>query len=147
MSEQEKATIRERIIRRLGAVPERAAARRANEAYGSGYNDGGEDEPPSGTLAKFGYSRTTTGGLRDFSLIDPETVLSIVWTLWQSNPIIKRGSQIKRDYILDRGIYPQTQDQKLQEVLDMFWSNNKMDKRSKEFVLQLFLSTRSRSIA
>lgn len=132
-------TFKDALVRRLGGYSPDEMAERASEAYAHGYNDSGEDEPVSGTTAKYGYRRQTTSGLRDFTLIDPEQVLQIVWVLWQSNPIVKRASQIKRDYILGRGVYPQTKDPDLQEILDAFWDVNDLDERQKEFVLQMFL--------
>ena len=131
--------LRDRIIDRLGLVSTSVLNDRTQEAYRSGYHDSGEDEPVSGTTAKYGYRRSTTGGLRDFSLIDPDQVRDIIWVLFQSNPIVKRSCQIKRDYILGTGVSPQTQDKKLQALLEKFWELNQFSIRQKEFVLQLFL--------
>ncbi len=133
------ASLRERLIDRLGGVTDSVASDRSHEAYRSGYQDSGEDEPVSGTTVKYGYRRQTTGGLRDFTLIEPDQVREIIWTLWQSNPLVKRSSQIKRDYILGQGVSPQTEDGKLQNILDKFWSVNQLSARQKEFTLQLFL--------
>lgn len=133
-------TWRDRALSRLGLVRGAERDRAVEVAYRHGYHDQGEDEPPSGTLAKYGYRRTTTNGLRDFSQIDRVSILEIVWTLWQSNPVADRAMEIKRDYILGKGISPKaTGDEELQAILDDFWDINKMDKRTKEFVLQLFL--------
>lgn len=130
--------LRENLYNRLGLVGQRELESRINEAYASGYGDG-NDDPVSGTTKSYGYRRMTTAGLRDFTLIDVDTVREIIWSLYQSNPIIRRANQIKRDYILDRGVSPQTEDEELQELLDGFWSTNKLDERQKEFVSQLFL--------
>lgn len=132
----ETLTLRERLIRRLGGTLPRDAAARAREAYETGYTDG-EDEPTSGTIAKFGYKRISGGG-RDFS-IDRQTALDAAWSLWQSNPLGDRPLEIKRDYILGRGFHYQTEDPALTEILDKFWSDNHLRRRMKEFTLQLFL--------
>lgn len=108
------------------------------EGASDNYMDGGEDEPITGTTRKYGYRRTTRG-LRDFTQIDRERILEIVWTLYQSNPVAVRAMEIKRDYILGRGITYQARDEALQEILDDFWTVNKMDRRLKEFTLQLYL--------
>lgn len=129
---------RDRLRERAGLVTQAQAEERAHEAYATGYQDG-NDEPPSGTTASYGYRRQTTSGLRDFTLLDVDQVREIVWTLFQSNPIIKRANQIKRDYILDRGVSPKTEDQGLQEILDNFWQINDLEQRQKEFTTQLFL--------
>lgn len=112
---------------------------RVSEAYASGYDDGGEDEPSSGDIAKYGYRRIMGDGRRDFSKISHERILEIVWSLWLSNPVADRHLEIKRDYILGRGVKPLADDEKLQEIVDNFWSVNKMSRRIKEFTLQLFL--------
>lgn len=109
-----------------------------NEGYADGYNDGGEDEPVSGTTRRYGYRRTTQG-LRDFTQIDRERIIEIVWTLVQSNPVADRAMEIKRDYILGRGVQFQTRDDDLQDIFDDFWHANKMSQRLKEFTFQLFL--------
>lgn len=133
-------TLKEAIIKRLGGFSSKEASSRSWEAYKGGYQDGGEDEPVSSTgIIRYGYRRQTTGGLRDFTLIDSEQLLQIIWTLYQSNPLIKRACQIKRDYILGGGIAPQTEDSELQEIIDDFWRINNLLARQKEFVLQLFL--------
>lgn len=139
-------TLPERILGRMGAVTKAELDTQVSEAFQKGYQeaaadyagDGGEDEPISGTTTKYGY-RKTARGLRDFTQIDRERILEIVWTLFQSNPVADRAMEIKRDYILGRGITYQARDEGLQKVLDDFWQINKMDRRLKEFTLQLFL--------
>jgi hypothetical protein len=133
------ATITDRILEWFGGVPRAQAEKRAVEAYKTGYNDGGEDEPVSGTTAKYGYRRATTGGLRDFSNIDHDQILNIVWTIWQSNPVAKRALTIKRDYIVGSGVNFNADDPALQDILDTFWRINALDRRIREFTLQLFL--------
>lgn len=135
--------IGERIVGAFGGVTRRemesAVSTRAREAYAQGYNDAGEDEPPSGDIKKYGYRRALTKGLRDFSQINWEHIVEIVWTLWQSNPVADRHFEMKRDYIVGVGIAPKTDDAELQALLDRFWSGNKMGRRAAEFTLQLFL--------
>lgn len=136
----------EQVLGRMGMVTKsdlntqvaEAFQKGYTEAYGDYVGDGGEDEPVSGTTAKYGYRRTTRG-LRDFTQIDRDRILEIVWTLFQSNPVADRSLEIKRDYILGRGITYHARDDALQIILDDFWKVNKMDKRLKEFTLQLFL--------
>jgi hypothetical protein len=129
----------ERVIEWLGGASKSLLEQRITEAYHAGYNDGGEDEPVSGTTARQGYRRATTAGLRDFSQIEHAQMLEIVWTLWQSNPLAKRGLIIKRDYIVGRGVQYQTDDNALKDILDSFWEINQLGKRITEFALQLFL--------
>jgi len=126
----------ERIIEVLGGVTQSALADTARRAYENGYNDRGEDEPVSGTTAKYGY-RSMRGGMRDKR--DREADLATAWALWQSHPVAQRDIEIKRDYIIGRGTAPQAKDDKLQEILDEFWRINEMDLRAAEFTQQLFI--------
>lgn len=139
-------SIAERILSSFGAVTRSDLNEQVGEAFQKGYKeaaadyggDGGEDEPVSGTTAKYGYRRTTRG-LRDFTQIDRERIIEIVWTLFQSNPVADRSMEIKRDYILGRGVTFQARSESLQKILEDFWRVNRMDRRVKEFTLQLFL--------
>lgn len=134
----------ERIIEAMGGITaarlEAEKSRVYEAAYKAGYSDG-NDEPASGTLASFGYLRTTShSGLRDFTKIDHAKVLETVWTLWQSSPLAKRVLVIKRDFICGHGVTPQVSDPSLAEIVDKFWKNNKLNRgRGREFPLQLFL--------
>src|SRR3972149_4958106 len=99
-----KVTIGERIIERLGGISKseyRQAMARGDETGGSG--GGGGAEPVSGTTKKYGYKRTTTAALRDFTKMDHGAIINTVWSLWQSNPVAKRVLVIKRGYILGSG--------------------------------------------
>jgi len=138
-SNSDKATIGERIIERLGGMSKSEYSQAMARAYESGYSDGGEDEPVSGTTKKYGYRRTTTAALRDFTKMDHESIIETVWSLWQSNPVAKRVLVIKRGYILGSGVHPQSGDPDLQAILTEFWMDNQLPRRSKEFTLQLFL--------
>ena len=136
---------RDRVATGLGLVTQDRAAAVSRSSYKEGfqegrdyYGDAGEDEPTRGTLARQGY-RSTTRGLRDFTQIDRERILEIVWTLVQSNPIADRTLEMKRDYILGRGVQFNAEDSDLQVIVDEFVKNNELVARLKEFVLQLFL--------
>lgn len=112
---------------------------RIGRAFEAGYYDGlesGEDEPPLGDIATFGYRRQTTRGLRDFTQLSHDQILETVWTLYQSNGIAKRALVVKRDHILGRNTRPIAPgDADLQEILDDFWRVNKLRKRIKKFVI------------
>lgn len=131
-------TIGERIIKVLGGATSADVQAAAARAYEAGTYDA-NDEPVSGTLKSYGYKRITTGNLRDFSKVDWDTALETAWTLWQSSPVAKRLLRIKTGYILGGGVAPACDDERLREILDAFWSENQMDKRQREFCLQLFL--------
>jgi len=131
-------SIGEWIVGRMGGVTTSALSTRVSEAYADGYSDG-EDEPVSGTTAKYGYRRAMSQGLRDFSKIDYQTILETVWTLWQSNPVADRAMEIKRDYIVGRGMAFTADDDDLQRIVDEFVEDNKLARRLREFTLQLFL--------
>src|SRR4030067_1123251 len=110
----DKPSIGERLIERLGGMSKRDYSQAMARAYESGYSDGGEDEPVSGTTKKYGYKRTTTAALRDFTKMDHGTIIDTVWSLWQSNPVAKRGLGLKRGYILGSGVHPQSGEAELQ---------------------------------
>ena len=116
---------------------------RVNRAYEAGFDDGmynGEDEPPTGTVATYGYSRSTAKGLRDFSKMSHDQIINTVWSLYQSNGIAKRALTIKRDHILGRNTKPEAVgDKALQAILDDFWKCNKLRERIKKFTLEKFL--------
>src|SRR4030067_1054276 len=135
----DKPSIGERLIERLGGMSKREYSQAMARAYESGYSDGGEDEPVSGTTKKYGYKRTTTAALRDFTKMDHGAIIDTVWSLWQSNPVAKRVLVIKRGYILGSGVHPQSGGAELQASLTEFWMDNQLPRRSKEFTLQLFL--------
>lgn len=128
-----------RLLSAVGLTTQDRADQEATRALEAGYYDGlqsGEDEPPSGTILTYGYRRHTAQGLRDFTKLNHDQLIEIVWTLYQSNPIAKRYLQIKRDYILGRGIQYQADDPDLTAILKAFWQANKLTPRLKQFVLQ-----------
>jgi hypothetical protein len=131
--------VKDRAITALGGITEHQASKRAREAHASGYQDGYEDEPPSGTLKKYGWKSVTGGAVRELGGLDYEQVLSTVWKLFLSNPVAARAMRVKRDYILGRGVTPQADEDTLQTTLDDFWNLNKLSARLKEFILQLHL--------
>lgn len=133
----------DRILETIGIVTKSELSKVRSRAYEAGFNDG-EDEPILGDVlagggSKYGYRRLTTNHLRDFSNMTRSDILESVWSLWQSSPIAKRILTLKRDHIMGNGVVPTTEESDLQEILDAFWKRNNMDKRSKEFALQLFL--------
>lgn len=107
-------------------------------AFEAGWNDA-NDDPPTGDLKSFGYQRQTAGGLRDFTKMSHDQIIEIVWTLYQSNPIAKRYLQIKRDYIIGRGVAPISDDDNLQEIFDDFFDHNLLHSRLPQMTLQQFL--------
>lgn len=129
----------DRVFAVLGGVSEQAASVRATRAYESGFNDRGEDEPISGTVKRQGYKSLTRGAIREMGGLGHDELLNTVWTLYLSNPVAARAMKLKRDYILGRGIQPQTEDEKLQVIIDDFLTDNKLDSRLKKFILQLHL--------
>lgn len=113
----------------------------ASRAYESGYFDGlnGNDDPPSGDLATFGYRRITSKGLRDFTKVEREKALETAWTLFQSSPIAARLMHIKRDHIVGSNPTIECDDEELLKITREFWERNKLDERISEFAMQLFL--------
>lgn len=133
----------DRIFERLGLVTRRQLSVERRHAYTQGFSEAvetsAEDEPSSGTLAKYGYKSLGDGGVRK-SDISPEKQLNLAWGLWQKNPVAKRAMAIKRDYVIGSGVAPQAEDSpELQELLDAFWEGNKLDERAGEFAHQLFI--------
>jgi len=131
--------IRDRILEILKAVPAEDHERALARAWEAGYDDGGEDEPPSGDLAKFGYRRATAGSIRDFGGLDYGSVLDTAWRVFLMSPVAKRYLHVKRDYELGGGVTPASDDDALTEHLQAFWADNKLDSRAKKFALQLHL--------
>jgi len=129
--------ITDRILEALGIPTKLDLERRAAEAYMAGYNDG-NDEPASGTLASYGYSRAGGGGRRDPKMSWQERVEG-AWNAFSIGPPAERGLELKRDHILGRGIEVTTEDESLEEIFDEFRENNQFDTRIREYTLQLFL--------
>lgn len=133
--------IKDRVIETLGLVSQKQLQEQLQEAthsaYIAGYNDG-NDEPPSGTLASYGYRQNSTGGRRDNKLSWDELV-NASWDMYNSNPPADRGLELKRDHILGRGVDVQTDDKGLEEIIASFRKVNRFDLRLREYVLQLFL--------
>lgn len=134
------ATIGERIIEALGGITAQRLQEATSSAFAQGYYDG-NDDPASGDIkgGGFGYRRQTSGQLRDFSKATPDQILETVWTLWQSSLIAKRAITLKRDHLVGTGSEYETNDKKLQEILDDFYENNELGDRILEFALQLRL--------
>lgn len=136
------ASIGERIIESLGGVTVRSMQTAVSRAYESGFYDGmGNDDPASGDISEgsFGYRKLSSRrGLREFSKVGPDKRLEVSWALWQSSPVAKRVLQLKRDYIVGRGVKPTAIDEELQTVLNNFHKNNHLRKRQRQFVMQMF---------
>jgi len=133
------ATLRERIIKRLGGVTETVHQTARARAYEAGFEDGGEDEPSSGIVKKFGYRSALSGTGRDLGGLEHDQVMDVAWKVYLSSPVAKRYLQVKRDYELGRGVEPKANDAELQVILDEFWQLNKLRARLKRFALQLHL--------
>jgi hypothetical protein len=133
------ATLTERILSAFGGVTQGELSDLRRRAYEAGYTDG-NDEPASGDLRSFGYRRQTTGNLRDFTKMNYDQIIDVVWTLFQSNPVAKRVLQIVTSHVLGSGIEAETEDNEpLQEKLDDFWRINKFDLNLEKYVFQLGL--------
>ena len=127
-------------IRAVGGVTKGEASRRATEAHDRGYQDGNDETPPGSTsLRSFGYKTGGAGTARDIAAGDIEKVTETAWNLSRSNPLADRALEIKRDYILGRGVDPKAKDPALQEIMDAFWKGNRLSRRMREFTRQLFL--------
>lgn len=133
-----KRTFRQRLANVLLGVDLTDYERRVTEAYYSGLSDG-NDDPVSGTTASYAY-RVAGKGLRDLSSLSRKEVLGVVWKQFQASPVAKRVIEIKRGYIMGSGLDPSCGDEAINQVVNDFWSYNKLDKnRAREFCAQLFL--------
>lgn len=139
MTKRKRSTFRDRLIAIAGGVTQSDHAAALTRTYKEAYEDGGEDEPQTSTIKKYGYRRSTNKSVREFGGLDYQVVQDTAWRLWLMSPIAKRALQIKRDYILGRGVTIQAADEELQPVLDAFWKDNKLAARLKQYVTQLFL--------
>lgn len=127
-------------LKYFGLTTKAQADTQINRSYEAGYYDGmnGNDEPPSGTLASYGYAQSNTGK-RDFTSMSQDQLLNIAWVLYQSNPLAKRYLEIVRDHVLGRGVQVTTEDEDFRAIIDTFWKRNKMDANLKKFTPQLRL--------
>ena len=144
------ATITERILEGLGIAPvsrlqevATAGKRQAARAYEQGYNDavdmGANDEPPSGTLASYGYKAASRGGGRDWTKVSRAEAVDAAWALYVSSYIGRRVMHIKRDHLIGRSVTIAAADDELRELLEEFWTANKLRLRGPQFAMQLFL--------
>lgn len=132
--------LRDRAVAAIGGVTRAEASKRATEAHAQGYDDGNDETPPGSTgLRSYRYRATGTSTARDIAAGDIEKVTETAWNLSRSNPLADRALEIKRDYILGRGVDPKTDDPDLQKIIDDFWSGNRLNRRMREFTRQLFL--------
>lgn len=130
--------LRDRVLEWLGAADAESVERRVNEAYEQGFYDG-NDDPAQGEFKKggLGYKRMSDRYVRE-GKIDFQRALDTAWALWQKSPIAKRVLAMKRDHIIGHNATPDTNDDKLLEILTEFWQGNKLAKRASEFTMQLF---------
>ncbi len=133
------ATIKDRILSVAGLVTSAAASAKALRAYEAGFDDGGNDDPVSGTTASFGYRASTQIGKRDYSKVPWDSIVSTVWSVYKSNPVGKRAVIVKRDHILGDGVSYNIEDKNLADVVDRFRQTNKFDQHLKNFIKQLYL--------
>jgi len=133
------ATLKQRLIERLGGVLPSIASRRASEAYAAGFSDGNDEPASSVDNRSFGYRRLSAGSVKDFGGLDYSQVLNTAWRIYLMSPIARRYLQIKRDYEIGRGVAPLATDNMLQALLDEFWTLNQMDQRLSDYVLQFHL--------
>lgn len=127
----------ERIITALGGVTRTNVASIRKRAFEAGWNDA-NDDPGDATLGLkaggMGY-KIASGGVRE-PVITWEQNLQAAWDLKQSNPIVDRVGEIRRDYIVAANVHPQAADPDLQPIVDEFWRINKMARRISEFTRQ-----------
>jgi hypothetical protein len=135
---KKRQTLGQRIVRALGGVTRDDLARVARESYAEGFNDA-NDDPASGDLAPGGYGyRPQRAGQRDTDIPFDQSIAT-AWALNQSNPIAKRGLDLRRDYIIGRGVKPVAVDADLQDLLDAYCRANQMETNAAKFARQLFL--------
>lgn len=125
----------EHRLKEINEQTEATIKARVSEAYAEGFDDG-NDDPASGQIAAGGMGyRLMSGGGREPTITWEQNLIT-AWQLIQSNPLVKRASVIKRDYIIGQGIEPKAADPELQTVLDDFWKDNKMPSLISEFARQ-----------
>jgi len=131
--------ITDRVIEFLGGVTKAQADYHAHEAYASGYNDG-NDDPASGDIGAggFGYRSSTSGRGREGDIPWAENVAT-AWQQFQSNPLVKRDSDITRDYIIGSGFQYHSDNDDLQEINTQFVENNDLEDHAPKFARELFL--------
>lgn len=135
---EKRQTLGQRIVRALGGVTRDDLARVARESYTEGFNDA-NDDPAGEGLAPGGYGyRPQRAGQRDTDIPFDQSIAT-AWALNQSNPIAKRGLDLRRDYIIGRGVKPVAVDAELQDLLDAYCRANQMETNAAKFARQLFL--------
>lgn len=133
--------IRERVADAVKWLrqPIRAATKKRRHEAHDYSSDGGEDEPQTGTIVRQGYRSATSGQLRDFTQFSYDDILSVVWSLYQSNPVAARMLKIKLGYILGSGVTRQIPNGELRKIIDNFDEINKLTQRLPQFIHQLRL--------
>lgn len=131
--------ITDRIIEALGGVTQVEAYERARAAEAAAYQDAGNDEPVSGTVKSQGYRSIASSAIRGMGNLDNSKVLDTAWKLYLANPLARRGLEVKRDYIVGKGVTLHSENETLQTTLSAFMDDNKLEARFRDFVLQMRL--------
>lgn len=134
--------IRDRVLEFFGGVNNNEIADIRNRSFEAGYYDGyadGNDDPATSVFKAGGqgYKRLSDKYIRE-GRIDFVRALETAWTLLQKSPVAKRVLTLKRDHIIGHNAQPDSNDEKLLEILNEFWTGNRLDKRASEFTMQLF---------
>jgi hypothetical protein len=126
----------DRIIESLGGVTQAEAYDRARAAEAAAHQDMGNDEPVSGTVKSQGYKGLASSAVRGLGLLDYGKVMDTAWKLYLLNPLARRGLEVKRDYIVGKGVTLHAENETLQEILSAFMDDNQLEARLRDFVLQ-----------
>lgn len=131
---------KERVIEWLGVPDVTTIDQRVSEAYERGFYDG-NDDPATGTFKAGGQGyrrRPLSDNYVREGKIDYGRALEAAWNLWQKSPIAKRVLTMKRDHIVGHSAAPSAEDEDAGEIVTAFWDDNKLDRRSSQFAMQLF---------
>lgn len=84
------------------------------------------------------YRRLTSGAqflTRDLTPLSYERQIEVAWYLFERNPFAHRLITLMTDLIIGEGasVEVTSDEPKLQEIIDAFWSRNQMDQRLREF--------------
>jgi hypothetical protein len=75
-------------------------------------------------------------GRRDLNPMDQDKLINLANYLCRANPLGKRISEIRRDFIIGEGVTFEAEDEQVQEILDEFWEDpiNNMDEFQDDIV-------------
>ncbi len=71
--------------------------------------------------------RRLTGGTRSLTMIEQDRAQAIALYLWRKNPMARRMTEMLADFVVGDGITFEAEDPDVQEVLDEFWRDPKMN--------------------